>query len=110
MKKVLLDESLPRKLKNFLKDVCDPKTVTEMRWNAKTNGDLLSFAKDAGFEILIIVDKNLVHQQNLSKYGIQVVLLDSFKNTLEVLEPFILKFKSLLIENKLTEIYTIIKI
>jgi hypothetical protein len=40
----------------------------------------------------------------------KVVLLDSFKNTLEVLEPFILKFKSLLIENKLTEIYTIIKI
>jgi hypothetical protein len=54
--------------------------------------------------------RSVVSTQNLSKYGIQVVLLDSFKNTLEVLEPFILKFKSLLIENKLTEIYTIIKI
>jgi hypothetical protein len=110
MKKVLLDESLPRKLKKIIQDICDPKTVTEMRWNSKSNGDLLSLAKEAGFEILVIVDKNLVHQQNLSKYGIQVVLLDSHKNTIEVLEPYILKFKTLLLENKLTEIYTIISI
>lgn len=79
-----------------------------MGWNAKTNGDLLTLTQAENFEYLIIVDKNLVHQQNLSKYKIKVVLLNSHKNTIEVLEPFVLKFKALYLENKISNIYTVI--
>ncbi|MCC5814912.1 MAG: hypothetical protein JJT78_09165 [Leptospira sp.] len=110
MKKVLLDESLPRKLKAYLTDICEPLTVSEMGWKAKTNGELLSLAVESSFEFFLIVDKNLAHQQNLSNYKIKVVLLDSYRNTIEVLSPFILEFKKLIIEERITEAYTVIKL
>ena len=37
-----------------------------MGWGELENGDLLREAEAAGFDLLIICDKNLRHQQNLA--------------------------------------------
>jgi hypothetical protein len=41
MKKVLLDENLPRKLKFRLQNSCDIFTVNDMAWNSLENGELI---------------------------------------------------------------------
>jgi hypothetical protein len=40
-------------------------TVSEMRWNGIKNGMLLSLCVENGFELLLTIDKDLMHQQNL---------------------------------------------
>ncbi|MBI3207478.1 MAG: hypothetical protein HYZ37_01085 [Candidatus Solibacter usitatus] len=53
-------------------------TVTEARaqgWAELENGELLSKAEAAGFEVLVTTDKNIGHQQNLSVRRIAIVVL-----------------------------------
>jgi hypothetical protein len=40
------------------------------------NGVLLAAAEQAGYDVLITVDKNMPHQQNLSGRRISVIVLD----------------------------------
>jgi hypothetical protein len=40
-----------------------------------SNGDLLNAAEDAGFDVLLTTDKNLVHQQNLQGRKLAIVVL-----------------------------------
>ena len=55
--RVLLDECLPRKLKSDLAGH-EARTVPEMGWASKENGDLLELA--AGhFDVFLTVDRNL---------------------------------------------------
>jgi hypothetical protein len=72
---VLFDNGTPRTLARYL---IDRHTVTEARargWDQLGNGDLLSAAEAAGFEVLITTDKNLAYQQNLASRKIAVVVL-----------------------------------
>ncbi len=55
--KLLLDESLPRRLKQDLAEF-DVKTVQDMNWSGKSNGELLSLAAD-NFNVLITTDQNI---------------------------------------------------
>ena len=57
MKKVLLDENLPVKLKYRLQDICKIYTVRDREWNALENGDLLKAMADEDFDYLITSDK-----------------------------------------------------
>jgi predicted nuclease of predicted toxin-antitoxin system len=72
--KLLLDENLPKKLKNDLADF-EVFTVQEMGW--KTNGELLELMISNGFEALITADKNLQNQQSFKKYPIPVLTLNN---------------------------------
>lgn len=47
-----------------------------MGWGGARNGDLLLRASRE-FDALITVDKNMAHQQNLSRLPLAVVLLDA---------------------------------
>jgi hypothetical protein len=52
--------------------------VTDARergWEKLTNGDLLSAAEEAGFDMLLTADKNMSYQQNLSARRIALVVL-----------------------------------
>ena len=72
---VLFDNGTPRSLARHL---IAEHTVTEARargWDELGNGDLLTEAEAAGFEVLITTDKNLRYQQNLSGRRIAVVVL-----------------------------------
>jgi hypothetical protein len=62
---VLFDNGTTRSLARYL---IDRHTVTEARareWDELENGELLTMAEAAGFEVLVTTDKNLRYQQNL---------------------------------------------
>ncbi len=85
MRKMLLDENLPRPLvKHFSKDFT-VSTVSDEGWASKKNGELLTAMIEAGFEYLVTVDRNLEFQQNLSKYPIKLVVLITFDNRYKTL-------------------------
>ena len=86
--KILIDECLPYSLKHELTGH-HVKTVKEMGWDSKTNGDLMTDAMNAGFEVFVTIDKNLQHQQNLKKYDLIVVVLNAVRNELEYLKPLL---------------------
>ena len=72
---VLFDNGTPRTLARYL---IDHHAVTEARahgWEELENGELLSVAEAAGFEVLVTTDKNLSYQQNLSGRKISIVVL-----------------------------------
>src|ERR1022692_4610976 len=61
---ILLDNNVPRGLAR----APTSHTVTESRergWATLKNGDLLTVAEEAGFEILVTSDKSIRYQQNL---------------------------------------------
>jgi len=71
---VLFDHGTPRGLARWLIG----HTVKEAKaqgWDGLSNGDLLTEAENAGFDVLITTDKNIRHQQNLAKRRIAVVVL-----------------------------------
>jgi len=58
--KLLLDESLPRPLKNEIPDHT-VVTVPEMGWGGKKNSELLILAQDQ-VDVFITADQNLQYQ------------------------------------------------
>ncbi len=63
MKKVLLDENLPRQLKQLFTADLDVTSVPDLGWQSKKNGELLSAMSAEGIEILLTADKNLRFQR-----------------------------------------------
>ena len=82
--KVLLDECLPKKLKREV-EADEVKTVPEVGWASKKNGELLRLAQ-LDFDVLLTNDKNLEHQQNLKKFDLAFVVLVAPTNDIEDLK------------------------
>lgn len=99
MKKILLDENLPKPLKRHFSGDFNVTTVSDKGWNSLENGELLEAMSKEGFEILLTVDKNLQYQQNLNKYSIQIVVLFTINNRYKTLLS-----KVPLIESKIRKI------
>jgi hypothetical protein len=78
--KLLLDENLPKRLKQDFPDH-DIFTVFEKGWSGKTNGELLQLMLDDSFDALLTFDKNLAHQQNFKKYTLTVFVLSARDNS-----------------------------
>ena len=98
--KILLDENIPAKLRFDFGKGYEARTVGEMNWLGKKNGELLGLAIFNGFEVFITVDKNLKNQQNLNKFEIKLILLLAKDNKHQTLLPYIERIKKLLtIEN-----------
>jgi hypothetical protein len=89
--KILLDENLPRKLKFSFASDHELFTVREMNWLGKRNGELLGLMTFEGFDAFVTIDKNLHHQQNLSRFPIRLFVLNSPNNKLDTLEPYVEK-------------------
>lgn len=89
--KILLDESLPRKLKYEFESVHIVLSVKEQGWLGKKNGELLRLMSDNGFELFITVDKHLAYQQNLNSYPTTIVILRAKNNRRQTLSPLIPK-------------------
>lgn len=90
--KILIDESLPRYLKQSLKDH-QVSTVQEMGWTGITNGILLGRA-NAEFQVLLTADKSLRHQQNLSGLTLSIVVFPS--NRLSVVKALVSRLQAAL--------------
>jgi hypothetical protein len=72
--RILFDHGAPAPLIPFLTD----HTVTKAKdagWDRLVNGELLKAAEEAGFEVLITTDKNMVARQNLKSRAIAIVVL-----------------------------------
>jgi hypothetical protein len=75
---VLFDNGTPRTLARYLIDH-DHHTVTEARargWEELQNGELLTVAEAAGFEVMVTTDRNIRYQQNLTGRKIALVVLN----------------------------------
>ncbi|MCE2486923.1 MAG: DUF5615 family PIN-like protein [Desulfurellaceae bacterium] len=72
--RVLLDESVPRQLRRFLRGH-EARTVQEMGWSGKSNGELLALAGPV-FDVFLAVDQNIEYQQNLRLADIPILVLD----------------------------------
>ena len=107
MKKVLLDENLPAKLKYRLQDVCEIYTVNDKGWNALENGELINAMQEDGFDYLITSDKNLQFQQNLSKYSMGFIVLNVLNNNYETILPLVDKIKKVLTNRLLLKLTVI---
>jgi predicted nuclease of predicted toxin-antitoxin system len=73
LKRVLLDENLPRKLRRDLNEF-EVRTVQEEGWTSFANGELLGRAQER-FDVLLTADRRLQFQQNLSRFEIGVVVI-----------------------------------
>jgi PIN like domain len=93
--RILLDECAPRPLKRELKDY-DIRTVVEMGWSSKKNGELLKLMTEAGFTILLTTDQNLRYQQNLQQAGVAVIVLVAPTNRLPDLIPLVPEVRNVL--------------
>ena len=94
--KILLDENMPAKVNYNFGDAHEVRSVRDMQWLGKKNGELLGLAAFNGFDILITLDRNLRHQQNLDKVGLKFIIILAKNNKPETIQPFVEKIKTLL--------------
>lgn len=71
--RVLLDECAPRVIKRRLRQL-NILTVQEVGWRGYKNGQLLR-AVGGQFDVLVTTDKNIRHQQDVSKLAFGVIVL-----------------------------------
>jgi predicted nuclease of predicted toxin-antitoxin system len=92
--KILLDENMPAKVKYDFGEGHEVKTVRDMGWLGKKNGELLGLAALNGFEA-ITLDQNLKNQQNLGRVDLKFIVLLASNNKHQTLQPYIEKVKML---------------
>ena len=63
------------------------ESVPLIGWAGIENGELLAKAVDARFDVLVNMDSNMVHQQNMAKYPIAVIALRALSNRLADTRP-----------------------
>lgn len=85
--RILLDESLPRKLSLELTGH-ETQTVQRRGWSGLKNGALLRTASEE-FQVLLTGDQNLEFQQNPASLPISVIILVAVNNRIETLRPLI---------------------
>jgi len=86
-RRILLDECIDRRLaRQFSGHLV--RTVPEMGWSGKQNGNLLVLAQEH-FDAFITVDRNLSLQQNLPAFDIAVIVLCARSNRLQDLLPLV---------------------
>jgi predicted nuclease of predicted toxin-antitoxin system len=89
--KILLDESLPRKLRYDFGDEHEVWNVRDKGWLGKKNGALLKLMTEDGFDLFVTVDRNLPYQQNLTKLPLFIIVLCAADNRRETLANLIPK-------------------
>src|SRR4051812_23873802 len=78
--KILLDENLPKQLKADFGFDYEVKTVRDMGWLGKKNGELLGLIVFNGFDFFVTINKNLRFQQNLDRIELKIFLLLAVNN------------------------------
>ncbi len=84
--KILLDENLPQQLKADFGHGFKIRTVRDMGWLGKKKGELLGLIVLNGFNLFVIIGKNLRHQQNLNKIELIIFLRLAANNRRETLQ------------------------
>ncbi|MCX6928572.1 MAG: hypothetical protein NT154_35985 [Verrucomicrobia bacterium] len=91
---ILLDENLDWRLRRDLQ--CHAvDSVPLIGWAGLKNGALLSEAEKR-FSVLLTMDSNMVHQQNLARFRIAVIALQARNNRLADTRPLMPKVLAVL--------------
>jgi len=72
--RILFDQGAPVPLQRVLA-AHGLETAWQRGWSELANGDLLTAAESAGFDLLLTTDQNLRYQQNLSRRRIAILVL-----------------------------------
>lgn len=81
--KILLDECVPVQVAVAFPSH-DVHSATASPWRGLSNGDLLHRAESEGFDLIVVADKNMRYQQNLS--GRRIAILELWTNHRPTLE------------------------
>ena len=104
--RILLDECIPRKLKQHFSGL-EIKTVSEMGWSSIKNGKLLTLAVENRFDIFLTIDKNLRYQQNMDKYPISIVVMDVLRSKISLMQLLIPQLMAMVDKIEKHKIYEI---
>ena len=72
--RVLFDQATPVPIRPFLVGHT-VRTAAQQQWDTLKNGDLLTVAEQAGFEVFLTTDKNIQYQLNMASRTIAVVVI-----------------------------------
>jgi predicted nuclease of predicted toxin-antitoxin system len=87
--RLLLDECLPRRAKYvFAEAGHECETVRDGGFSGKENGELIGLAEKK-LEVLITIDKNIRHQQNIIGRNIAILIIRAASNDLDDIRPHI---------------------
>jgi predicted nuclease of predicted toxin-antitoxin system len=95
MKKVLLDENLPKRLfYRLLDNGFAVESVRSMGWLSLKNGKLIKKTVESGFDIFLTSDKKMQFEHNISKIPLAIVILDvknlNYQTSIQPLLPQII--------------------
>jgi hypothetical protein len=79
--RVLFDIGTPRGLAQFLVGHA-VEGARARGWSKLENGNLLSAAEAAGFDVLVTTDKKIRYQQNLAGRKIAIVVIEQIRRSL----------------------------
>jgi hypothetical protein len=86
--RVLLDENLPRQLKQHFSADVEVLTVQERGWSGIKNSELLRLAAEE-FDVFLTMDRGVQFQQNLQSLAIGLLIIRARSNRFEDLQPLI---------------------
>ena len=70
---IIFDQATPVPIRPYLAGHT-VRTAAQQGWDKLSNGDLLTAAEEAGFDLLLTTDKNMRYQQNLAGRRIAIVV------------------------------------
>jgi predicted nuclease of predicted toxin-antitoxin system len=81
--KILLDECVPVQIRDALPGH-EIHSATNPQWRGLSNGELIRLAEQQEFQLIVVADKNMRYQQNISSRTIAVLeLWTNHRPTLE---------------------------
>ncbi len=83
---ILFDQGIPVGIRHSLPGHT-VRTAREQGWSTLLNGELLSAAEQAGFDVLLTTDTNLPLQQNLKGRKLAIVVLS--QNRWKLIRPML---------------------
>ncbi len=72
--RILLDNCMDVKYAALLADY-DVTHAKDVNWQNLANGNLIAVAEDAGYDVIITIDKNMYYQQNIKTRKISIIVL-----------------------------------
>ena len=71
--KILLDESVPQKLRLLIDRSHAISTTAFQKWSGLKNGALLTTAEESGFDLFVTADQELTYQQNFAERKLALI-------------------------------------
>jgi predicted nuclease of predicted toxin-antitoxin system len=93
--RILLDENLPRQLKQHFTADIEALTVQERGWSGKKNAELLRLAAEE-FDVLLTMDRGVEFQQRVESLSIAILIIRASSNRFEDLQPLIPEVREVL--------------